>query len=126
MTTRTLLSIFLSVLFNFSVACVQKRGSHVFETIFTGKISQFFAAETSGLIEVRRIFKGDHRYQGNFVIVEGFNNCHDGGRHHFAPKVDDTRVFYVEKVIDGNAPTGIISRRLLLTHIRRGLWPQGA
>ena len=45
-----------------------------FDVIFSGKISEFFG-QTSGLIEVKKIYRGDKRYENNFVIVEGFKNC---------------------------------------------------
>ena len=45
-----------------------------FDAIFSGKISEFFG-QTSGLIEVKKIYRGDKRYESNFVIVEGFKNC---------------------------------------------------
>ena len=45
-----------------------------FDAIFSGKISEFFG-QTSGLIEVKKIYRGDKSYESNFVIVEGFKNC---------------------------------------------------
>ena len=55
--------------------CSRNVGKSVkFDAIFSGKISEFFG-QTSGLIEVKKIYRGDKRYESNFVIVEGFKNC---------------------------------------------------
>ena len=55
--------------------CSRNVGKPVkFDAIFSGKISEFFG-QTSGLIEVKKIYRGDKRYESNFVIVEGFKNC---------------------------------------------------
>ena len=55
--------------------CSRNVGKPVkFDAIFSGKISEFFG-QTSGLIEVKKIYRGDKRYEDNFVIVEGFKNC---------------------------------------------------
>ena len=71
-----------------------------FEVIFSGKISVFFG-DTSSLIEVIKIYRGDKRYQKNFVIVEGFRNCANTHKSWRPFKIGDIRLIFAEKIQDG-------------------------
>ena len=69
-----------------------------FDVIFTGQISEFFA-QTSALIKVLKIYRGDPRHDGNFVIVKGFRNC--GGKQWKPYKLGEIRLFFAAKIHDG-------------------------
>ena len=71
-----------------------------FDVIISGKISEFFG-ETSSLIEVIKIYRGDKRYETNFVIVEGFRNCANTHKSWRPFKIGDVRLIFAEKVRDG-------------------------
>ena len=70
------------------------------DVIISGKISEFFG-ETSSLIEVIKIYRGDKRYETNFVIVEGFRNCVNTHKSWRPFKIGDVRLIFAEKVRDG-------------------------
>lgn len=69
------------------------------DSIFSGRIAEFFG-QNSGLIEVKRVYKGDHRYAGNFVIIEGFARC-NSEKVPADFKIGDTRLFFAKLKFGG-------------------------
>ena len=59
--------------------------------ILSGKVEEFFG-HTSGLIKVQKVFKGDHRIEGNHVIFESLRNCPN--QNSFRWHLFETRLFY--------------------------------
>lgn len=76
-------------------ACFES-DSQDFDGIFVGQIEELFG-QTSGLIKVKRVIIGDHRYQGHFIILQDLKNCPN-----IRPvKLRDTRIFSVKTIHEG-------------------------
>ena len=98
--------------------CVRNSPDVKFDVIFSGKIIEFFG-ETSGLIEVQRVYSGDQRYQSNFVIVEGFRNCAKIHQNWIHYKIGVLRLFFAEKLHDGVFQLKSTSVPITLSKFRR-------
>ena len=70
--------------------------SQNFDAIFSGRVEELFG-QTSALINIKRVIKGDSRYQGHFIILENVKNCHNVKR----VKLRDTRIFSAKLIEDG-------------------------
>lgn len=64
------------------------------DALFWGQIEEFFG-QTSALIRVKNVHKGDKRYKNNFVIVENFQNCPERRR---PIKIGQNRLFHALKI----------------------------
>ena len=98
--------------------CVRNAPGVKFDAIFSGKIIEFFG-ETSGLIEVQRVYSGDQRYQNNFVVVEGFRNCAKIHQNWIHYKIGVLRLFFAEKIHDGVFQLKSTSVPIALSEFRR-------
>ena len=66
------------------------------KVILTGQVEEFFG-QTSALVKVFKVFKGDSRIEGNFVIFKNLKNCPHETRWY----IHETRLFFGRSSVPG-------------------------
>jgi hypothetical protein len=96
---------FKKVIFAAAADCFDgKYSKPIIDSIFTGKIFEFSRQNSAALIEIKRVYKGDVRFEDTFAMVENLQNnfCHlqSMKEKNLPPKfkIGDTRLFLTEKL----------------------------
>ena len=85
-----------------------------FDGIFSGQIEELFG-QTSALVKIKRVIKGDSRYQSHFIILENLRNCPKIRK----VKIRDSRLFSGKLIRDGVFELVSPLWPITLTNLRR-------